>query len=79
MLFTVSQNWLFFRFTFNSSKFAYSAPQFQRRRGLGLLPPHFVATLHETVLCSVPKNYMTPNDIRAYQTTSFVWINQWKL
>jgi len=29
-------------------------------------------TLHEAVLCGVPKNNMTPNDTRAYQTTSFV-------
>jgi len=29
-------------------------------------------TLHEAVLCGVPKNNVTPNDTNAYQTTSFV-------
>ena len=63
-------------------------PLTMRRRGEGAsLSPLFIllgfraseppstfcrVTLHKAVLCGVPKNNMTPNDIRAYQTTSFV-------
>jgi len=43
-------------------------------------PPNFLS--HATpiaVFCGLPNNKMTPNDIHANQTTSFVRIQQWKL
>ena len=44
--------------------------------------PHFFVTCnayYEAVFCGLPNNKMTPNDIHANQTTSFVRIQQWKL
>ena len=34
---------------------------------------------YKAVFCGLPNNKMTPNDIHANQTTSFVRIQQWKL
>jgi len=45
-------------------------------------PIHFFVTCnayYEAVFCGLPNNKMTPNDIHANQTTSFVRIQQWKL
>ena len=44
-------------------------------------PPTFVTcnAYYEAVFRGLPNNEMTPNDIHANQTTSFVQIQQWKL
>ena len=45
-------------------------------------PPHFFVTCnayYEAVFRGLPNNKVTPNDIHANQTTSFVRIQQWKL
>ena len=58
-------------------------PTFQPPRLSGFwAPPHFFVTCnayYEVVFCGLPNNKMTPNDIHANQTTSFVRIQQWKL
>ena len=44
--------------------------------------PNFIVTCnayYEGVFRGLPNNKMTPNDIHANQTTSFVRIQQWKL
>jgi len=44
--------------------------------------PQFFITrkaYYEAVFCGLPNNKMTPNDIHANQTTSFVRIQQWKM
>jgi len=57
-------------------------PTFQTPRLSGFWAPHFFVTCnayYEAVFCGLPNNKMTPNDIHANQTTSFVRIQQWKL
>ena len=50
---------------------------------IGFWVLHFFVTCnaynYEAVFCGLPNNKMTPNDIHANQTTSFVRIQQWKL
>ena len=55
-------------------------PTFQTPRFSGFWASLHILSHHLTRSCpGVPNNNMTPNDIRAYQTTNFVWIHQWKL
>jgi len=52
-------------------------PTFQTPRLSGFWAPHFFVTCnayYETVFRGLPNNKMTPNDIHANQTTSFVRI-----
>ena len=68
------------------SKFAWQTC-YSRCHKIGyffVLSPAYSTPLGSLHFClgirhSVPNNSTTPNDIRAYQTTSFVWIHQWKL